>query len=75
MRRKKKNKQEQPVFQVELQEPKPILKENGERDYFAEYYRSYKNTYIDQYMRAYRELKDLEAAFKKVDEENKYKKQ
>lgn len=71
-RKKKKNTPEE--FQANIQSPQPIFRENGERDYFAEFYRSYKNDYIDQYLRAYRELKDLNAAVKKVDEENRGKK-
>lgn len=75
--KKKKNKgteNQTEQFHFELQPPRPVFNERGERDYFAEYYRSYKNDYIDQYLKAYRELKNIDAAIKKVDSEVPVKK-
>lgn len=67
MAKKENNTDNQQAFQFELQKNEPIVKPNGDRDYFAEYYRTYKNDYIDQYLKAYRELKDVNAAIDKVD--------
>ena len=76
MSKKKKNKklqqnvnQRPEEFRFDLEPPKPAFREDGQRDYFAEYYRAYKNDYIDQYMKAYREFKDINQAIKKVDGE------
>ena len=69
MKKKRKDKSEKPAepspvenYHFELQAPQPIFRGDGERDYFAEYYRAYKNDYIDQYLRAYREFSDLKKA-------------
>ncbi len=67
MAKKENNADNQQTFQFELQKNEPIVKPNGDRDYFAEYYRTYKNDYIDQYLKAYRELKDVNSAIDKVD--------
>ncbi len=69
MRKKKKKGNEEKEYKFELAPPEPVILENGERNYFAEYYRAYRNTYIDQYLKAYRELKDINAAIKKVDDD------
>ena len=71
MSKKDKNNDKPIEGQFELEKNTPIIKSNGERDYFAEYYRTYKNDYIDQYLKAYRELKDADAAMDAVDARNK----
>lgn len=74
MKKNKKKKQLDEQFEFELQPPQPVINEFGERDYFAEYYRAYKNDYIDQYLNAYRELKNIDAAINKVNAESDKKK-
>lgn len=63
MAKKENNTRKDELQHFELQNSIPVTKPNGDRDYFAEYYRTYKNDYIDQYLRAYRELKDIDAVF------------
>lgn len=60
-----------------LQKPEPTYDENGNRDYFTEYYQAYKNDYIDQYLDAYYYFKangaipDASPVEVKLDEEAK----
>lgn len=54
-----------------LEKTLPIVEDNVERDYFAEYYKAYKNDYITQYLEAYRNLKNNQA--KSADEANEIK--
>ena len=41
--------------------------QNGERDYFNDFYRAYKNDYISQYLEAYHRFKDISKATDYVD--------
>lgn len=44
-----------------LEKGLPMDDDNMERDYFAEYYKAYKNDYISQYLDAYKSLKNRQA--------------
>jgi len=44
-----------------------LVNENGERDYFNELYKAYKNDYITQYLEAYRKFKDIDKAANMVE--------
>ena len=47
-----------PIDTFELKKPEIAYDENGNRDYFTEYYNAYKNDYIDQYLAAYKKFKE-----------------
>jgi hypothetical protein len=45
------------VADFQLKKPEAVFDENGNREYFTEYYNAFKNDYIDQYLSAYNKLK------------------